>query len=142
MLTAIRQSSEVLQASIKSLSLLEQPEAVSGMTFTPEESYPQIKVLADHVVLDLKGNKGQVVTLVNSLVHHRQELVSVLVNSPKVMVGGCNPSVQICQKSCPDLLIEIWSGEKNNRDKFIGGVCYIEPCTPIYSATSLIRASK
>jgi hypothetical protein len=88
MLEAINHSKDMLQESIKSLSLLEQPDAVSAMTFAPEETFSQIKVLPDHMVLDMKAKQKQVVTFVNPLAHPRTELVSVLVNSEEVMVRG------------------------------------------------------
>lgn len=91
MIAAIRESQMVSQKSLKSLMLLEEPslrESISTLTFTPEESYPKIKVLAEHVVVDIKTRGKQMVTFVNSLAHERVQLVTLLVNSFNITVWG------------------------------------------------------
>lgn len=93
MINAITNSQSVAQVSLKAMVLLEESsklDTISKMTFTPEESYPRIKVLASHTMVDIKKGGKQVVSFVNSLAHRRVQLVSVLVNSEDVMVSnGC-----------------------------------------------------
>ena len=88
MLEAIRQSKEVTQASVKALTILEDStKEFSKMAFNHEETYIKVKDLASHSVLDIKNNRKQIVSFVNSLPHDSVQLVSVLVNSADVMVG-------------------------------------------------------
>ena len=83
-------SQEVTKASLKALVLTDESskrDTISGMTFTPEESFSKIKVLPVREIVDIKSKGEQVVTFVNSLGHKRVQLVSVLVNSVNVMVS-------------------------------------------------------
>ena len=89
MLVAIKNSQEVTQRSLKALLSSEYSEIkdLPHMWFTPEETYPTIKTLPSIAVIDIKSRDHNVVTFVNSLAHERTMLVSVLVNSPDLMVS-------------------------------------------------------
>ena len=91
MISALTKTKEVTQASLKVIVLFEEPSKqnlLSSMSFKPEETYPKIKVIADHAIVDIKNKGKQVVSFFNSLAHERVQLVSVLVNSADVMVIG------------------------------------------------------
>ena len=87
MVSALYKSVGVTQASLKAIVLLEEPSKQNLIsTMKPEETYPKIKVIAEHAIVDIKNKGKQVVSFFNSLAHERVQLVSVLVNSADVMV--------------------------------------------------------
>lgn len=90
MLSALSKAKDVSRASLKAIVLLEEPskkDILSSMAFNSEETYPKIKVTANHVVVDIKNKGKQVVSFVNSLAHKKVQLVSVVVNSPDATVS-------------------------------------------------------
>ncbi len=89
MISAITNAKIIAQASIK--SLLNDVQSISSLTFTLEETYSDdVKALPDRITVDIKNNGSQIVSFVNSLAHENTQLVTVLVNSPNVMVCKCN----------------------------------------------------
>ena len=91
MISAITQSKDVTRAALKALlvehSEGDQERVISGMSFNPEERYPSVKELPSQDVININSGGQYVVSFVNSLAHSRSQLVSVLVNSPNVMVS-------------------------------------------------------
>lgn len=90
MVAAITKSKSVSQDALKALlsSEYSDKQHVRTMTFTPEETYPSIKTLPNVAVIDVSNGKSSIVTFVNSLTHRRVMLVSVVVNSPDIMVSA------------------------------------------------------
>ena len=131
--TAMTNSQEVIKASLKALVLADEPskqDAISAMTFAPEETFSRIKVLPDHEIVDIKNKGKQVVTFVNSLGHQRVQLVSVMVNVVNVMVstflhictfcGGVS-SLQVQDSSNNTVVSQlnpVFRGDSLAKDKF------------------------
>ena len=85
----------VSQEALKALLLLEYSEQLHdncSLTLNPEQTYPNVKALPDMAVLDVSGEKSSMVTFMNSLTYRRVMLVSVLVNSPNVIVSSTHCS--------------------------------------------------
>ena len=74
-----------MKALISSMSSEE--TAVQKLTFDPEETYPNSRSASTRSAIVLLPGESKVVTLVNSLTHHRTQLIRVKVRTVKVMVS-------------------------------------------------------
>ncbi len=88
--TSVKNTKDITRASIKSLlsEAYSDIESMSSMSFTQELTYSDAKVLPRRTIVDIRRNGRQIVSFVNSLAHESIQLVSILVNSPNVMVSA------------------------------------------------------
>jgi len=100
MIAAIRGSLVVSRDALRALLVSEHSEQLQDrtLTLTPEQTYPNAKTLPDVTIADVSDGKSSIVTFMNSLTYRRVVLVSVLVNSPNIIVSWLQFTVPYIQK--------------------------------------------